>query len=93
MTTYPAGVTTLLNTVRTAVADIKGLHVEPFARGVLITTRPADTEGVSRINRAHAALRVSDVPLSRIKRQAPNVIRVLAPRKRRNRAGRVTRDA
>lgn len=81
-TNHPAGVISLLHTVRTAVQGIKGLHVEAYARGVLVTTRPNDTHGASRISQAHAALRVSDVPLSHIKRQAPNVLKITAPKRR-----------
>lgn len=80
--TLPTGITTLLNTVRGAVGHIKGVHVEAYARGVLVTTRPNDTQGASRISQAHAALRVSDVPLSHITRQAPTVLKITGPKRR-----------
>jgi hypothetical protein len=87
MTTYPAGVTTLLNQVRSAVSHIKGLHVEAYARGVLITTR--DTEGAaSRLSKAHAALHLAGVAPSHIIRQAPTVLKVTAPRTNRTRKAR-----
>lgn len=88
-TIYPAGVLTKLQAVRRAVQHIDGLHVEPFARGVLVTTRPNDVQGTVRVNRAHAALRRANV--SGAKRQAPNVLRVRVRRSRRG-ANRVVRD-
>lgn len=88
-TTYPAGVTAMLHTVNTALQarGVTKVHVEPYARGVLITTRPNDLQGARKISRAHAALRLADVPPSRIKRQAPNVLRVIVrvPRRRTRR--------
>lgn len=88
-TIYPAGVMTKLQAVRRAVQHIEGLHVEAFARGVLVTTRPNDVQGSVRVNRAHAALRLANV--SGVRRQAPNVLRVRVRRVRRG-ANRTMRD-
>jgi hypothetical protein len=88
-TNHPAGVITLLNQVRDLTRNVKGIHVEAYARGVLVTTRPNDTEGASRISKAHAALRASTtVAPSHIIRQAPTVLKIVAPRTNRTRKAR-----
>jgi hypothetical protein len=85
---YPSGVMTKLHTVRAAVAHIKGVHVEAYARGVIVSTRPNDAEGVVRMNRAHAALRLAGV--TGLRRQAPNVIRIRV--RRGNAVQKIVRD-
>lgn len=85
---YPAGVMTKLHAVRTAVSHIPGVHVEAFARGIIVSTRPNDRQGASRISRAHAALRRAAI--ERIVRQAPNVLKISVPRRRH--ADKITRD-
>lgn len=85
-TNHPAGVITLLHAVRDAVRDIKGLHVEAYARGVLVTTRLADPDtAASRIGQAHAALRTSTIAPSHIMRQAPTVLKITPPKRARKR--------
>lgn len=88
-TNYPAGVSAMVHTVNAALRakGVSKVHVEPFARGVLVTVRPADLHGSRKINLAHAALRAADgIAPNRLHRQAPNVLRVIVrqskPRKR-----------
>lgn len=83
----PAGMATMMNTVRTTL-KAQGLQVtvSGSARAVIVTAKSSDATGEVTISKAHAALRTTDVAPSHIVRQAPNVLKITGPKVRKPKA-------